>query len=105
MFRKLFSTANDFVSVVAHPFRIPPHYLLNRNQLLHQPRVVCLLQPMHLLVILVHSAGVIHGAELRPHWSRRRRESYCSWGRVSSCMERAVSGSSESSNCFSQSNL
>src|SRR5260370_16061953 len=42
----------------------PPN-LLNRNQLLHQLRVVFLLQPMNLLVVLVHFAGVVHRAELR----------------------------------------
>src|SRR5713226_2633608 len=45
--------------------RMAATHLLERNQLLHQLRVVLLLQPMHLLVVLVHLAGVVHGAELR----------------------------------------
>src|SRR5271165_5706522 len=38
--------------------------LLNRNQLLHQTRVVFLFQAVDLFVVFVHFVGVIHGAEL-----------------------------------------
>src|SRR5258708_4109439 len=41
------------------------HELLDRDQLLHQLRVVLLLQTVNLLVVFVHFAGVIHGAEFR----------------------------------------
>src|SRR5271157_4770181 len=41
---------------------------------------------------------------LGPHIEQNFADLKTSWGKVSSCIERAVSGSSESSNCLFQSN-
>src|SRR2546425_9564399 len=54
--------------------RRPYDASLNRNQLLHQLRVVLLLQAVNLLVVFIHLAGVIHGAEFRSaHGAESRR--------------------------------
>ena len=41
---------------------------------------------------------------LGPHMEQKAAVLNASWGRVSSCMRRAVSGSRERRNCSSQSN-